>query len=78
MSSSLTLTENQCLLKCQEEDLCQWYSFRRSSYECILLTECTFIDSTCTDCVFGEKACKALPGKRIEVIYLPKGLRQGI
>ena len=63
VGNSLALTENLCLLKCQESDQCKWYSYSSSDYDCILMSDCAFVDNTCNDCVYGQGICKALPGK---------------
>ena len=58
----MTADASSCLVNCQNEQLCQWFTFDAADNACILTTECSFVDETCTDCTYGQKQCDSQTG----------------
>ena len=54
---------NECLALCQEEELCQYFTFHETDLACTLTTECTYYDLTCDECVYGQVHCEPLEEK---------------
>jgi hypothetical protein len=58
VASDAVQSEVECLEYCQAEASCQWYSFYRSSLNCVLTEDCPIVDDACADCTHGEKSCR--------------------
>ena len=49
-------------MTCQENELCQYFTYHETDQACSLTTECTYYDFTCDECVYGQKICNSTVG----------------
>ena len=49
--------ENACLVTCQDNELCQWFTFYEDNGYCIEYADCDFNEG-CEDCVSGQRECE--------------------
>ncbi len=50
-------SKEECLLLCKGDPKCIWFTHFPASESCFLLTDCSSIDETCTECLSGEFSC---------------------
>lgn len=51
---------NQCLEKCQDLSTCMWFTFRTTTYECLLQESCDSPFAGPGTCIRGERSCESI------------------
>ena len=54
---TVTKSHEECLKHCQDTFNCKWFTFDESQESCILFSECSKWDDTCSSCTSGEQGC---------------------
>ena len=49
--------EGTCSSACQDNSLCNWYTYFQNTGKCFLYNSCQIEDDLCGDCLTSEKAC---------------------
>ncbi len=63
LSSDFTTDEYACLDNCNQDPLCNWFTFSPTLSLCELLHNCSYIDApSCSDCMTGQTGCT--PGNK--------------
>ncbi len=59
---------NDCLDACKGDKECAWFSYNSLDTTCVLLENCTAIE-TCDTCLTGQRACSDRKGTSSIVLY---------
>ena len=63
-----TATIDDCLNMCKAIDICQWFSFRVASNECMIFRSCHEVIEGQTDYTSGQKNCDLLASSKFQIL----------